>query len=154
MPGFCFLTAWTLHRTRSISFSGILFALQTGALLIGGATGNATTALLYLAIAGSIGRIIQLGVLFKISGVGIKRSLVPFSKYGIRSLPGLALIVASLQFGSATYTFAATLLGGLLYVLLSVKDVLAAFKPAAGPTVETSSDDGGPQALEKQAPKE
>ncbi|NND71909.1 MAG: oligosaccharide flippase family protein [Rhodothermales bacterium] len=126
-----------LERQRlELITAGVLFVLQTAALIVGGLSGNPATALIYLAVSGSIGRLIQLAILFRIAGVQVADIAATTQRYVGRSLPGTILIALSLLDGRPLVVIIATIAGAAIYGLLSLRDLLEAFKKPGASSIE------------------
>ena len=107
----------------------VIFMLQTTALVLGGLSGSPVTALLLLAVAGSAGRIFQLLMLHRIAGVRFPQVAWPFLKYGMRSVPGVALLVLALYLNTGPlWIAAAAAFGAVAYGTLSLGDIRSAFE--------------------------
>ncbi len=110
-----------LERQRADLATSIwLFLLQTAALISGGLQGRPDTALLLLGLAGVLGRLVQLGVLFRLAGIPIQAALSPFLRYGLLSLPLLALLYLSASHLSPPLHLGLALLSVPLYLGLGV----------------------------------
>ena len=136
-----------LERQRlEFLIAALLFVLQTTALVIGGRTGSVTTALLYLAIAGSIGRLLQLGILFKISDVNIGGCIRTVASYTLRCVPGIVIILASTLQDDFRITLLAAVTGAAIYGALSFGEILEAFEKR----IDTETDPEADSELTKE----
>lgn len=117
------------RQELELRVTAVIFVLQTGALIVGGLSGSPSTALLLLAIGGTVGRIIQLSVLHRIAGVTSRDLLLPYYKYGLKALPGIGLVLL-LHMTSASHllTTGGAFVGAAVYGLLSLGDIKSAFK--------------------------
>ena len=99
----------------------------------GGTSGSVPTTLLLLGLAGSAARLVQLGVLLRLGGVGAAEALAAYGRYLLFSAPGLLLLGGIVwQMNSPLATTLAAVAGGLVYAgLVLWKDQLLAHRPDA-----------------------
>ena len=130
-----------LERQRlDFATSVLMFVAIAAALVIGGRTGNATTAFLLLGGAGVGIRIIHLAVLLRLAAVPYLTALHAYGRYTLFSLPGLALIAAALWIGPAWLTTLAAVVAGLIYGgLVLWKDKLLALRPESQSTSDNDA---------------
>lgn len=117
------------RQELELKVTAAIFVLQTSALVVGGLSGSPLTALLLLAIAGSVGRIVQLGVLHRIAGVSARDIAAPYLKYGLKALPGVVIVaLTQISAMSAFWIVGGAVLGAGIYGLLSLGEIKSAFK--------------------------
>ena len=82
-----------LEKQRTELVVSILTSiLLTGALVLGGSTGNAAFTMALVAVVGSATRLVQIGILLKLAGIPPRQIHRPYLRYALMGLP-LALIV-------------------------------------------------------------
>ncbi|SHK06057.1 lipopolysaccharide biosynthesis protein [Rhodothermus profundi] len=109
-----------LERQRAdFATSALLFLLQTIALITGGLQGQPATALLLLGLAGLLGRVFQLSVLFRLVGVTFRDAFGPLLRCTLYSLPLLGLLYFSASWLSPPLYLGGAMLSVLLYLGLS-----------------------------------
>lgn len=120
-----------LERQRlDLLTSVFMFIVLASAMIAGGRTGDVTTLLLYIGVAGVAARVLHLVVLLRLARTPVALVMKPYVRYTLFSLPGLLLIIGGLWLDSAWWTTGATMLGGALYAgLVLWRDRLLAYRP-------------------------
>lgn len=117
-----------LERQRlDFATSVLMFIVMGVALWYGGRTGDITTTLLLLGCAGAAVRLLHITVLIRLARVTAWTALSAYVRYLLFCIPGLILISGAMILGSPWLITLATLLAGLIYVVLVLwKDQLLA----------------------------
>ncbi|GAB5521837.1 MAG: lipopolysaccharide biosynthesis protein [Rhodothermales bacterium] len=83
-------------------------------------TDDTMMVLLALGMTGLLARVLHLGVMFAIAGVGFLRGIQPYLIYGLCALPGLGLIAWAATSSAPIWTFTAALFGLVCYGVLAL----------------------------------
>ena len=105
----------TQRQRMDFLMGSIALVTVATAVVLGGLSGQIRTFLLCLCVGGCAARMMQLYVLARLSGMQPHRLLLPYFRYVIYALPGLALMVAGVQLGQPGLTLAISILATGLY---------------------------------------
>jgi len=113
-----------LERQRlDLVTSLIMFFIQTIAFIAGGLSGDPLTCLIYVSIGGSIGRLLQLVVIFSIGGVSFSSILSDYSTPLLVAIPFLALLFYINSLDSPLWITVALVLSGISYLAVSIRTI-------------------------------
>ncbi len=120
-----------LERQRLDFLTSLLmFVALAAAMLVGGRTGEVTTTLLLVGVAGAAVRVVHLAVLLRLAGVSYGAALPAYGRYLVFSLPGLLLLGGALLLHRPWLTTLAAVLAGAVYAgLVLWQDRLLAARP-------------------------
>jgi O-antigen/teichoic acid export membrane protein len=102
-----------LERQKlDLTISAVSFVIVSATLIGGGLTGNITTVLCWLAVAGCATRLTQLTILLRLGEVSYGHIITPWIKYAVATAPMAALLLIALRFSTGWQL--AGLAGGLV----------------------------------------
>ena len=96
-------------------FGTLSLVLIATSAWIGGRTGSVQWFLISLCAGGSLARLAQLVLFAHLARVPTVKMLLPYGRFLLFALPGLALVVGALQLNQASLTFLASILAGAAY---------------------------------------
>jgi len=104
------------HRQRLDFIMGCTsLAIICAALLIGGRSGDIQTFLILLCIGGCLVRLAQLYIFAHLAKLRYKQMLAPYLRYFAFSLPGIALIIGTMQMAQPILTVVSSIVATALY---------------------------------------
>ncbi|MEM1126988.1 MAG: oligosaccharide flippase family protein [Bacteroidota bacterium] len=120
-----------LERQRlEFGFSVLMVGALAVAFVVGGQTGDVTTTLLYVGVAGASTRLLHIGAMLRMAGVPVREALWPYLIGAARSGPLLIPLVVFLPLQLPWVTTLAAVVAGLGYLgLLLWQDGLLAVRP-------------------------
>jgi len=105
-----------LERQRYEFYISItMFTAQLTALLIGGITGDVWLTILLLGVAGAVTRILHIGVMLHLAGLGFRQAVTPYLRYTAFCLPPLFAVFLVLPTGKSGLITGVVVAGGALY---------------------------------------
>lgn len=110
----------TEHQRLDFMMATLLLVSLSTASILGGLSGSVDNMLIAAGITGTVIRAIQLVVILRLAGVSWRECMRPYRDFLLLSLPGLALIIAALLFGSRWATTGALILGTACYFGLAI----------------------------------
>lgn len=98
-----------------------MFAIQTASFIAGGMSGDIITCLLYVSIGGCIARMLQLLIIFRITGAKVTELSKDYLSHLLMAAPFLGILFYVGTLDSGLLTTLAFALCGLIYLVLSLK---------------------------------
>ena len=110
----------TENQRVDFATSAFMFVAMYAALKLGGRTGEITTTLLAVGVAGAASRLVQLLIIMRLARVQWRRIIEPYVRYGLYGAPGLLLLAGAGLYDTPWITTVAAAGIGILYVCLVI----------------------------------